>query len=205
MAVLGIAPHSTVLVDGSSGRVLVDPDADGPRRTFDPEVWMTPEGKLRWSWSDRVGGVSKTDELWMIELSEPEAENSPRSKPSRLSAGVMMCKPLVLTSGEWVMPVCTWFTEQSSKMVVSTDAGKTWDAWSEGLPSTVVYSLVEAPDGISFTVESPTKFSVQGIDKQRVGQTAANIRKLRKPEPYKGKGIRYADERVRRKAGKAGK
>ena len=65
--------------------------------------------------------------------------------------------------------------------------------------------VVEAPDGISFTVESPTKFSVQGIDKQRVGQTAANIRKLRKPEPYKGKGIRYADERIRRKAGKAGK
>ena len=65
--------------------------------------------------------------------------------------------------------------------------------------------VVEAPDGISFTVESPTKFSVQGIDKQRVGQTAANIRKLRKPEPYKGKGIRYAGEQVRRKAGKAGK
>ena len=65
--------------------------------------------------------------------------------------------------------------------------------------------LIEAPDGISFTVESPTKFSVQGIDKQQVGETAANIRKLRKPEPYKGKGIRYAGEHVRRKAGKAGK
>ncbi len=65
--------------------------------------------------------------------------------------------------------------------------------------------VVEAPDGITFSVESPTKFAVQGIDKQAVGQTAANIRKLRKPEPYKGKGIRYADERIRRKAGKAGK
>ncbi len=65
--------------------------------------------------------------------------------------------------------------------------------------------VVEAPDGITFAVESPTKFTVSGIDKQQVGQTAANIRKLRKPEPYKGKGIRYADERVRRKAGKAGK
>jgi large subunit ribosomal protein L6 len=65
--------------------------------------------------------------------------------------------------------------------------------------------VVEAPEGITFTVESPTKFTVAGIDKQQVGQTAANIRKLRKPEPYKGKGIRYADERVRRKAGKAGK
>lgn len=64
---------------------------------------------------------------------------------------------------------------------------------------------VEAPEGISFTVETPTKFSVNGIDKQQVGELAANIRKLRKPEPYKGKGVRYADEVVRRKAGKAGK
>jgi large subunit ribosomal protein L6 len=65
--------------------------------------------------------------------------------------------------------------------------------------------LVSPPDGISFAVESPTKFSVTGIDKQQVGQVAANIRKLRKPEPYKGKGIRYAGEHVRRKVGKAGK
>jgi len=65
--------------------------------------------------------------------------------------------------------------------------------------------VVKAPEGISFAVESPTKFSVTGIDKQQVGQVAANIRKLRKPEPYKGKGIRYAGEHVRRKVGKAGK
>lgn len=65
--------------------------------------------------------------------------------------------------------------------------------------------IVDAPEGITFNVENPTRFSVQGIDKQLVGETAANIRKLRKPEPYKGKGVRYAGERVRRKAGKAGK
>jgi hypothetical protein len=106
--------------------LVVDPDADGPRRTFDPELWMTPAGRLRWSWTDRVGGDSTSDGLWMIELTNPEAENSPRSEPSRLAAGVMMCKPLVLTTGEWVMPVCTWFTEQSSKMVVSADSGETW-------------------------------------------------------------------------------
>ena len=64
---------------------------------------------------------------------------------------------------------------------------------------------VQAPEGITFSVESPTKFAVQGIDKQLVGEVAANIRKLRKPEPYKGKGVRYAGERVLRKAGKAGK
>jgi large subunit ribosomal protein L6 len=62
-----------------------------------------------------------------------------------------------------------------------------------------------APDGITFTVETPTKLGVQGIDKQLVGEVAANIRKLRKPEPYKGKGVRYAGEQVRRKVGKAGK
>ncbi|ADH93075.1 50S ribosomal protein L6 [Arcanobacterium haemolyticum] len=64
---------------------------------------------------------------------------------------------------------------------------------------------VEAPEGITFAVEAPTKFSISGINKQQVGEMAARIRKLRKPEPYKGKGIRYAGEHVRRKAGKAGK
>jgi large subunit ribosomal protein L6 len=62
-----------------------------------------------------------------------------------------------------------------------------------------------APEGITFTVESATKLGVQGIDKQLVGETAAKIRKLRKPEPYKGKGVRYAGEQIRRKVGKAGK
>jgi large subunit ribosomal protein L6 len=64
---------------------------------------------------------------------------------------------------------------------------------------------VAAPEGITFAVENPTKFSVSGIDKQQVGQVAANIRKLRKPDPYKGKGVRYAGEVIRRKAGKTGK
>jgi large subunit ribosomal protein L6 len=64
---------------------------------------------------------------------------------------------------------------------------------------------ITAPEGITFNVEAPTRFSVIGIDKQQVGEVAANIRKLRKPEPYKGKGVRYAGEHVRRKVGKAGK
>jgi large subunit ribosomal protein L6 len=63
--------------------------------------------------------------------------------------------------------------------------------------------LIEAPEGISFEVPQPTRVVVNGIDKVLVGQIAANIRKVRPPEPYKGKGIRYEDERVRRKAGKA--
>jgi len=65
--------------------------------------------------------------------------------------------------------------------------------------------FIEAPQGITFAVETPTKFSVSGIDKQQVGEVAAKLRKLRKPDPYKGKGVRYAGEVIRRKAGKAGK
>ena len=65
--------------------------------------------------------------------------------------------------------------------------------------------VVEPPAGITFTVEGNNRLTVAGIDKQAVGETAANIRKIRKPEPYKGKGVRYAGEVVRRKAGKSGK
>ena len=64
---------------------------------------------------------------------------------------------------------------------------------------------VEAPEGITFAVETPTRFSVSGIDKQKVGEVAPNIRKLRKPDPYKAKGVRYQGEQIRRKVGKAGK
>ena len=64
---------------------------------------------------------------------------------------------------------------------------------------------VQAPDGVTFEVPTPTRIIVRGIDKEKVGQVAADIRKLRKPEPYKGKGVRYAGERVLRKAGKAAK
>lgn len=64
---------------------------------------------------------------------------------------------------------------------------------------------IKAPDGISFTVENPTRFSVAGIEKQAVGEIAATIRRLRRPDPYKGKGVRYAGEKIRRKVGKTGK
>lgn len=65
--------------------------------------------------------------------------------------------------------------------------------------------VVEPPEGITFQVDTPTRFHVQGIDKQQVGEVAANLRKLRKPDPYKGKGVRYQGEVIRRKVGKAGK
>lgn len=65
--------------------------------------------------------------------------------------------------------------------------------------------VVEAPEGITFAVDGTTKITVSGINKQQVGEVSANIRKLRKPDPYKGKGVRYAGEIIRRKVGKAGK
>ena len=79
---------------------------------------------------------------------------------------------------------------------------------SDGLELALGFShpvTVQAPDGITFEVPIPTRIIVKGIDKEKVGQVAADIRKMRKPEPYKGKGVRYAGERVRRKAGKAAK
>lgn len=99
-------------------------------------------------------------------------------------------------------------TEGYSKSLEIVGTGYRVVAKGKDLEFSLGYShtiLVEAPEGITFNVEAPTKFSVSGIDKQQVGEIAARIRKLRKPEPYKGKGIKYANEQIRRKAGKAGK
>ena len=98
-------------------------------------------------------------------------------------------------------------TEGYTKALEIVGTGYRVQAKGSDLEFALGYShsiLFPAPEGISFTVETPTKFSVSGIDKQKVGEIAANIRKLRKPEPYKGKGVRYSGEVVRRKAGKAG-
>jgi large subunit ribosomal protein L6 len=107
-----------------------------------------------------------------------------------------------------VANMVTGVTEGYEKKLEIVGVGYRVQPKGKDLEFSVGYShtvVVTPPEGISFAVDGPTKFSVQGIDKQQVGQVAANIRKIRKPEPYKGKGIRYADERVRRKVGKAGK
>lgn len=99
-------------------------------------------------------------------------------------------------------------TQGYSKTLELVGTGYRVQAKGSGLELALGFSHpvnVEAPDGIQFQVETPTRFHVSGIDKQLVGEVSANIRKLRAPEPYKGKGVRYADEVVRRKAGKAGK
>jgi large subunit ribosomal protein L6 len=102
----------------------------------------------------------------------------------------------------------TGVTTGFSKSLEIVGVGYRVQPKGQGIELALGYShpiQVDAPDGISFAVESPTRLTVSGIDKQKVGEVAANIRKLRKPEPYKGKGIRYSGEVVRRKVGKAGK
>jgi large subunit ribosomal protein L6 len=99
-------------------------------------------------------------------------------------------------------------TEGYSKGLEVVGTGYRVQAKGSSLEFALGYShpiTVDPPAGISFEVEGNTKLTVRGISKQAVGEVAANIRKLRKPEPYKGKGVRYAGEVVRRKAGKSGK
>jgi len=99
-------------------------------------------------------------------------------------------------------------TQGYSKTLLITGTGYRVAAKGQGLEFSLGYShpiVIDAPAGITFSVESPTQLHVSGIDKQLVGEVAANLRKLRKPDPYKGKGLRYSDEVIRRKAGKAGK
>jgi len=99
-------------------------------------------------------------------------------------------------------------TEGYSKGLEVVGTGYRVQAKGNGVEFALGYShsiTVEPPAGISFEVEGNNKLTVKGIDKQAVGEVAANIRKLRKPDPYKGKGVRYAGEQIRRKVGKAGK
>jgi len=102
----------------------------------------------------------------------------------------------------------TGVTEGYSKTLEIVGTGYRVTAKGSDLEFALGFShpvVVNPPDGITFRVEVPTRFVIEGIDKQKVGEVAANIRKLRKPDPYKGKGVRYQGEVIRRKAGKAGK
>ena len=99
-------------------------------------------------------------------------------------------------------------TDGYKKTLEITGTGYRVAAKGQGLEFALGFSHpveIEPPVGIAFSVETPTRFHVEGIDKQQVGEVAAKLRKLRKPDPYKGKGVRYEGEVIRRKAGKAGK
>ncbi len=102
----------------------------------------------------------------------------------------------------------TGVTEGYRKTLEIVGVGYRVQAKGPGLEFSLGFSHpvpVSPPDGITLRVETPTRFVVEGISKQQVGEVAANIRKLRKPDPYKGKGVRYQGEQIRRKVGKAGK
>ncbi|HYZ52973.1 MAG TPA: 50S ribosomal protein L6 [Streptosporangiaceae bacterium] len=102
----------------------------------------------------------------------------------------------------------TGVTDGYRKTLEIVGVGYRVQARGQNLEFSLGYShpvTVTPPEGISFRVEAPTRFVVEGIDKQQVGEIAAKIRKLRKPDPYKGKGVHYQGEQIRRKVGKAGK
>jgi large subunit ribosomal protein L6 len=102
----------------------------------------------------------------------------------------------------------TGVTEGYSKTLEIVGVGYRVQAKGKDLEFSLGFShpvIITPPEGITFRVEAPTRFVVEGIDKQLVGEISARIRKLRKPDPYKGKGVRYQGEQIRRKVGKAGK
>ncbi|WP_374928934.1 50S ribosomal protein L6 [Kytococcus sedentarius] len=137
--------------------------------------------------------VAKNDE-GAVELSRPDDERDSRARHG--------------LSRSLVQNMVVGVTEGYSKTLEINGTGYRVVAKGSDLEFALGYShpiLVKAPQGITFAVESPTRFSVSGIDKQLVGEVAANIRKLRKPDPYKAKGVRYEGEHIRRKVGKAGK
>ncbi len=111
--------------------LVIDPDGEGPVRDFDPEVWLAPDGKLWLFWAQGYSHEKTTSSrsgVWAITATESEAVNAKWSEPRRLCDGVMMCKPIILSSGAWALPVSFWHRREqgSAGIVVSTDQGQTW-------------------------------------------------------------------------------
>jgi arylsulfatase A-like enzyme len=108
--------------------LVIDPDGPGPVRSFDPELWVAPDGRLFCFWAQMDKNVRDTSlGVWAIETATPDATRPTWSAPRRIGDGVMMCKPIVLSTGEWVLPISKWRThDDSAEMIVSTDAGRTW-------------------------------------------------------------------------------
>ena len=150
-----------------------------------------PKGSLN---LDVAAPITVTEEDGVLVVKRPNDEG-----PSKALHGL---------TRTLVNNMVTGVTEGYTKTLEIVGTGYRVTAKGQDLEFALGYShsiTVKAPEGITFAVETPNKFSVSGIDKQLVGETAAKIRKLRKPEPYKGKGVRYQNEVIRRKAGKAGK
>lgn len=107
--------------------VIIDPDQEGPVRAFDPELWIDPTGKLWVFWAQSIDHDGTVAGVWAITTNYPEVENPDWTATRRLTNGIMMCKPLVLSTGEWILPASTWrLTDNSAKIIVSLDNGNTW-------------------------------------------------------------------------------
>ena len=151
-----------------------------------------PKGELSQTLVDPIT-IDRTDD-GALELHRPDDE-----RRSRAMHG--LCRSLVANMVEGV-------TNGYRKSLEINGTGYRVQLKGANLEFALGFShpvVVEPPNGVTFSVEKPTLFHVEGINKQVVGEIAANIRKIRPPEPYKGKGVKYVDERIRRKAGKAGK
>ncbi|MCD6596869.1 MAG: exo-alpha-sialidase, partial [Bacteroidales bacterium] len=125
--------YVVVATSGNAGKswtekLIIDPDGDGPIRAFDPELWIDPEGKLWVFWAETVGHDGTSAKLWAKTNDKPGKEDSKWSKPRHITDGVMMCKPTVLSTGEWVLPASTWReTDNSARVVISEDKGKSFN------------------------------------------------------------------------------
>lgn len=108
--------------------LAIDPDGEGPVRTYDPELWLDPTGKLWAFWAQTIGHVGTIAGVWAITTDNPDHANPTWSSPRRLTDGVMMCKPTVLSTGQWLLPASTWKeTDNSAKAIASTDQGRSWN------------------------------------------------------------------------------
>jgi hypothetical protein len=107
--------------------LVIDPDGEGPVRAFDPEVWVDPLGKIWVFWAQTIGMDGTRSGVWSITGIKSAQGIIEWSDPRRLTDGIMMCKPLLLSNGDWVLPASTWrLTDNSARMVVSGDQGQTW-------------------------------------------------------------------------------
>ncbi len=124
--------YVVVANSGDGGRtwtesLIIDPDAEGPVRAFDPELWMDPEGRLWSFWAQTIGHDGTIAGVWAKTNDDPDKGDSNWSQPRRITDGIMMCKPTVLSSGEWMLPASTWrSTDNSARVMVSTDKGQTF-------------------------------------------------------------------------------